>query len=145
MSAPEPCYVRKAQFVAPVDGDSFYVRLDHGSFPNTRSEDTIEVRVLDLWCPELDEPGGPEAADFTTSVMRQAAKIVVQTFRTKGDKGKGSFARTIGDVWVDDERLADVVVGAHHGHRTRDGRDAAVRAARAAQGEGRPPWTNGVA
>ncbi len=114
MSAPIPSYVRRATFVDPVDGDSFWLRLDHGRFPSTRSEDTIHVRVKDLWCPELNEPDGPEAAKFTTDTLAGAQRIIAQTY-------KGSFARTVADVWVDDVLLAHRVIAAKLGSATREG------------------------
>ena len=109
---PTPSYVRRAEFVREVDGDSFFVRLDHGKFPVTRSVDEIEVRVRGLFCPELDEPRGEDARSLTTVTLTSATEIVVETFRTKGGGGKGSFGRTVADVWVDGRLLADIVIAA---------------------------------
>jgi hypothetical protein len=109
---PDPSYVRRAEFVREIDGDSFIVRLDHGKFPVTRSTDEIEVRVHGLFCPELHEPKGEDARSLTTVTLMGAKEIVVETFRTKGGGGIGSFGRTVADVWVDGRRLADIIIAA---------------------------------
>lgn len=119
MSAPVPNYVRKATFSRGYDGDSFFLVLDHGRYPVTRSLDEIEVRVKDLWCPELRDPGGAEAAAFTTSLVQAAKSIICQSY-------KGSFARTVCDVWVDDMLVRDLVIDARHGFASPQARDRAV-------------------
>lgn len=108
---PIPAYVRKATFVSNHDGDTVTLALDHGRFPTSRAVTEAELRIKDLFCPELSEAGGAEAAEFTRNTLASAQRIVVQTY-------KGSFARTVADVWVDGESLADRVVAAGHGRRT---------------------------
>lgn len=108
MPAPIPAYIRRADFVEAHDGDTITLRLDHGRFPAVRSEDSVPIRIRGLYCPELSEPGGIEARDFVERVCAGAGQIVVQTF-------KGSFARTVGDVWIDGQLLSDLVVAAGFG------------------------------
>ncbi len=112
MMEPTPLYVFKAQFVDNNDGDSVVLRLDHGKFPTSRAVTECDIRVRNLWCPELSEPGGVEAAEFTRKVLTIATRIVAQTY-------KASFARTIADVWVDGVLLADLVIAAGHGTSSR--------------------------
>lgn len=114
LTAPEPAYVRKAEFIAAHDGDTITLRLDHGRFPAVRSVDEVPIRIRGLFCPELRERGGPDARAFVEDVLRRAHSIVVQTY-------KGSFERTVGDVWVDGELLAGIVIAAGHGSPTADG------------------------
>lgn len=108
MIEPIPQYVRKATYLSNHDGDTILLALDHGRFPTSKAVTECDIRVKDLWCPELSEPGGAEAAEFTHSVLTNATRIVAQTY-------KGSFARTVADVWVDGRLLRDVVVEAGHG------------------------------
>jgi hypothetical protein len=111
MVEPIPAYVRLAEYVNNHDGDTLLLALDHGKFPTSKAVTECDIRVKGLYCPELSELGGAEAAEFTRSVLLAAARIVVQTY-------KGSFARTVADVWVDGRLLADVVIEAGHGTRT---------------------------
>lgn len=109
---PVPSYVRKAQYLGLHDADTIWLALDHGRFPTSRSVTEAELRIRNLWCPELDKPGGPEAAAFVHDVLTRAERIVAQTYRA-------SFARTVADVWVDGRSLADLVIAAGHGTATR--------------------------
>lgn len=111
MTEPVPAYVRKATFIEAHDGDTATFALDHGAYPSSRAVTEAVIRVKDLYCPELSQAGGAEAGEFTRGILARAARITVQTY-------KGSFARTVGDVWVDGRLLADVVIEAGHGTRT---------------------------
>lgn len=108
MTEPIPAYVYKAEYVGNHDGDTVTLRLDHGRFPKSKAITEAELRVRNLRCAELDEPGGYEARDFTTTVLTVARRITAQTY-------KGSFDRTVADVWVDGKLLADIIVEAGHG------------------------------
>jgi endonuclease YncB( thermonuclease family) len=105
---PIPGYVFKAEYISNYDGDTLLLRLDHGKFPTSKACTECDIRVKDLWCPELSEPGGIEAREVAAQMLKAAERIVVQTY-------KGSFARTVADVWVDDqlfgERMAALGVG----------------------------------
>lgn len=103
MTEPIPQYVFKAKYLENHDGDNATLALDHGKFPKSKSVTEAELRIKGLFCPELDEPGGFEARDFVGEVLFNAKRITVQTY-------KGSFERTISDVWVDGELLSDLVV-----------------------------------
>jgi endonuclease YncB( thermonuclease family) len=111
MTEPTPAYVRNAVFVSNHDGDTVTLALDHGRFPTSKSVTECEIRVKDLYCPELSEPGGGEAADFARTLLTAAKRITVQTY-------KGSFARTVADVWVDGLPFAAAMISAGHGSRT---------------------------
>lgn len=111
ISEPTPAYVRLAKYVSNHDGDTVTLALDHGKFPTSKTVTEAELRLKGVFSPELSEPGGKEAAEFTRTVLLSAARIVAQTY-------KGSFARTIADVWVDGQLLADVIIEAGHGDRS---------------------------
>lgn len=108
MTEPIPAYVRLAEYVSNHDGDTLTLRLDHGKYPSSRACTEAELRIRGLWCPELSEPGGAEAAEHARTLLQAASRIVAQTY-------KGSFARTVADVWVDGVSFADLMVAAGHG------------------------------
>jgi hypothetical protein len=109
VSAPVPAYVRKATLVRVLDADTAIFALDHGRFPDAKAVTEAPIRVRGLTCPELSEPGGREAALEAKRILSGAGQIVVQTYR-------GSFARTVGDVWVDGVSFAELM--ALRGHAT---------------------------
>lgn len=108
MPEPVPSYVFKGTFVAAHDGDTVTIALDHGRYPASKTITEADLRVRGLYCPELRDDGGPEAAEFTRQTLMAAQRIVVQTYR-------GSFERTVADIWVDGQSFADVVINAGHG------------------------------
>lgn len=105
---PVPAYVYSAEYVSNHDGDTVTLRLDHGKFPTSKAITEAELRVRGLFCPELTEPDGPDARDYVTELLSNAKRITVQTY-------KGSFARTVADVWVDGRLLSDIVIQASYG------------------------------
>lgn len=111
MVEPVPAYVRNATFVSNHDGDTLVLALDHGKFPTSRAVTECDIRVKGLYCPELSEPGGTEAAEHARALLEAASRITVQTY-------KGSFARTVADVWVDGQLFAETMVAAGHGTTT---------------------------
>ncbi len=111
MAEPVPQYVRNATFISNHDGDTLLLSLDHGKFPTSKAVTECDIRVKDLYCPELSEPGGAEAAEAARALLLAASRITVQTY-------KGSFARTVADVWVDGLPFAASMISAGHGSRT---------------------------
>lgn len=108
MNEPAPAYVFKATFVSNHDGDTLLLALDHGRFPTSKTVTECDIRVKGLYCPELSEAGGAEAAEYAQALLARARRITVQTY-------KGSFARTVADVWVDGVPFAAIMVDAGHG------------------------------
>ncbi len=92
--------------VAVHDGDTIKLLLDAG----------VEVsghpwlRVKGVHCPELSQPGGPEARAFTTATLLEADHIQVTTH------GR-SFARWVATIVVDNRDLADLLIENGHGVR----------------------------
>jgi hypothetical protein len=57
----------RAQFAAPIDGDSLYALLDLGFDVYTHQE----LRLLGVYAPEHYQPGGGEARQFLIDWMGQ--------------------------------------------------------------------------
>lgn len=121
MTAPVPNYAHKATFNQGHDGDSFYLNVDFGM--NTHGVKLIlplYIRLfgIDTWeippgKPSPLDPGykkGHAAADFTTTVLFAAKKIVCQTIRNDGTPiGQEEYGRWLTRVWIDDQELSDVL------------------------------------
>ena len=106
MSAPVDAYVRVVREVKNVhDGDTYLVELDQGC--GDARVLWIRLKGLDTW--ELSQPLGPAAREAAKTAFAQAAKITIQTFKTKGGEDVTSFIRYVADVWVDDQLLADIL------------------------------------
>lgn len=116
MTEPEPTpdYVYKAVYVSNHDGDNVRMQLDHGKFPESKTITEAELRVNNLRCAELDEPGGVEARDFATILFKSAERITVKTFKTPTGVRK-TFARTVADIWIDGQLFADRMVSSGFG------------------------------
>lgn len=79
------------------------------------------IRLRNVNCPELWEPGGQEARDFVASLVL-GEPVWVRTFkRPSDDEESRSFVRLIADVGFDPDstgslrNLAQTVVAAGHG------------------------------
>ena len=86
----EPAYRYRAECLTVHDGDTFWSRLDLGTHVDRR----LWLRVRNLYCPELAQPGGPEARAYAETLLGGQA-LVVETF-----KDRQSFARYIADIWI---------------------------------------------
>jgi hypothetical protein len=82
------------------DGDTVKLAIDHGF-----GEDAKEwIRLRDVWAPEVDDPGGPEATADCQGWFREHAPdgyVQVTTFRTSAPleiRFRMSFTRYIGIV-----------------------------------------------
>ena len=78
--------------------------------------DTIEViyrglpekiRYLDVWAPEKNEPGGPEATEYNRSLVE--GRIVRLQITDKGN-GRDNFGRLLADVYLLDGRHINVLI-----------------------------------
>jgi endonuclease YncB( thermonuclease family) len=58
---------RRAKVLAVKDGDTLRVVLDQG-FGDAK---TIDLRLLDTWAPEKDEPGGPETREYVETWLNE--------------------------------------------------------------------------
>ncbi len=94
------------------DGDSFRLLLDTGfevaAYP--------WLRLRNYSCPELRDPGGPEARAATDALLRSSlATCWAITYKIPPDllakqaerygDSKRTFARYVADIWLRDELL----------------------------------------
>jgi endonuclease YncB( thermonuclease family) len=89
-----------ARLIEVHDGDTVKLAVDHGF-----GEDAKEwVRLRDVWAPELDDEGGPQAKADCDNWFREYAPdglVKVTTFRTSAPleiRMRMSFTRYIGIV-----------------------------------------------
>ena len=97
------------------DGDTFLADLDlgwhHWQHAPTKGTGYGVIRVLDLWCPELREPGGPQARDYATALLLTTLTVVELE-----SHALDSFGRSLAKVTLPDGRdLATVMIEAGHG------------------------------
>jgi len=94
---------RRAELLNVHDGDTVKVVLDQG-FGDTK---TINVRLLNVFAPELKQAGGADVRDFVTSWFNQlplvAWPFIVTTTRLRtADKEDTSFDRYVGVITSSD-------------------------------------------
>lgn len=94
-------YDRRAKFVNNYDGDSVVMMLDQG-FMDTK---TINIRLANVWAPELREPGGELVAKyvadwFLNRIVRldRPWPFLVITYRTRSDREQITLGRYVADV-----------------------------------------------
>lgn len=99
------CWVVPARIIRWKDGDTCEVELDLG-WRVSRHRETL--RLLNLWCPELNEPGGLEATVHAYELAPPGTVVIV----TSKAIGKGalwagaqeSLSRTLADIRLPDGR-----------------------------------------
>jgi endonuclease YncB( thermonuclease family) len=99
-----PPYRYLATLISAHDGDTFTLNVDLGFHTHAY----INVRLLGWNCPELSQPGGPEARDLATSLLTNATQLIIET-----EKDAQTFARWLGRVFVDGQDLG-ALLEAHH-------------------------------
>ena len=102
----QPAYRYRASLVRVVDADTLVLSVDLGF----RVHLQVPVRLRGWDAPELRTPEGRAAADFVRKVCERGEHLLVETFRDQR-----SFARWVGDVYVDGRRLTDLLAAAGHG------------------------------
>lgn len=81
MTVPAP-FVFNAKVHHVHDGDTIYVVVDMGMFHYAGSaDDPVPIRVYGINARELDEPGGPEAAENLAVLLPPDAPIVLTTVK----------------------------------------------------------------
>lgn len=94
---------RPARFVENHDGDSVTMLLDQGF----RQTVEIDIRLANVWAPELKDPGGPDVQAYLLSLLDAASfsgkwPFVVQPHMTRSGKYVMSFARYVATVKMPD-------------------------------------------
>jgi micrococcal nuclease len=93
----EPAYVYRATLSRVVDGDTYELDIDLGFRVHT----IIPVRLHGIDVYERNTPQGIEATAFAHKLL-SGRELVVQSY-----KDQMTFARWVGDIWVDDIPVAD--------------------------------------
>lgn len=114
MSAPAVTYAYHAAYVSNHDGDTILLRVDRGQITHGYhdfDEWTVRLYGIDTWeVTGKDKPKGLAARDFTASVLRAARRITVQTIHPDlRPPEMEKYGRVLGNVWADDELLADLL------------------------------------
>ena len=104
-TAGEP-YVYNATVVTVHDGDTLKVDIDLGFRVTLRG---VDLRLQDVFAPELNEPGGIPARDKLRALIPAGSKVLVQTVRTKGGSEVVSFQRYVARVLVDKTEMNEVM------------------------------------
>jgi endonuclease YncB( thermonuclease family) len=96
------------------DGDTFLANLDLGwnnwQMAPSRGTGYGVIRVLNLHCPELNEPGGREAKAFAESLLPPGSLVVIES------TALDSFGRSLADVTLPDgTSFALIMIDAGHG------------------------------
>jgi hypothetical protein len=92
----------RAALLEVTDGDTLRVLLDTG-FHGRQQED---LRLVDVWAPELRDEGGPEAQQFVTAWMgslvptlRWPLLVATSPNTNPEPEERRTFTRYVADVW----------------------------------------------
>lgn len=92
---------RRAQYVANHDGDTVTMHLDKGE---GYIHENYPVRLMGVFCPEMDERGGPECQEFVESWFRQRLTkprwnfVVITARKPRADKEAETLSRYVGTI-----------------------------------------------
>lgn len=123
---PQPNYCHHASWLAPHDGDSFWLSVDFGKLTaGVRLTLPLYFRLygIDTWeIPSAAksplDPGyekGYAARDFTAATLAGAKEILVQTIRpTATTASEEKYGRVLADVWADGRLLSELLRQAGH-------------------------------
>lgn len=128
MAAPTPNYVHRARLAHPDelpahavpvhDADTFYLRLDLGTYTGARIDPVIRIRLAGIDCWEVSpakpsplDPGyvkGYAARDLARSLLEKREVTAATEKPIVSDSGE-TLGRTVARVWVGDDELPDLL------------------------------------
>lgn len=140
MSAPVilPNWTFPGRVVRVRDGDTLVVALDRGRFSGGgRDWHEGAIRIRGLWCPEMNEEGGPEARTGLVDLLlegREEDEAIGLRFmllsgwdprpqvicRTLRGNPQDPYGRIVADVWTHDGRsVAEIMIEREFGFAER--------------------------
>lgn len=96
-------YIRLATVHRVIDGDTFELQIDLGY----RVTGRFIIRLRGIDCAELPTPAGLHAKAVADQLLRAATQITVKSY-----KDRMTFARWVGDVWLDDVPMVEALTRA---------------------------------
>lgn len=106
---PQPGLTITGEVLDVYDGDTLTVEV----------RQTMKVRVLNAWAPELRDEGGPEAkAHLQQLIGNKPVTVYIPAGSRLGDSL--TFGRVLGHVWAGDTSVAEAMIRA--GHATKEKR-----------------------
>lgn len=102
----------KAEVRRVVDGDTFVMLLDLHNNNFEKGSVTEHIRLNGYGAPEKNTPEGKAAMSFVKTLLgppndkRVAVKLT----------GKDTFGRFLGDIYVNEQHLGEILVNEGHGH-----------------------------
>lgn len=109
MQRPPFGWTTAARVQRVIDGDTCTLRVER----------VLRCRLLDCWAPELHKPGGPEAQSYLAGLIAgQHVTLHVPTDEELA--GAFSFGRVLGTVFIGDDDVAALMIGAGHAKRKKD-------------------------
>lgn len=112
---PKPSITFRGRIAKVIDGDTIEIEVVR----------RVRVRIRDCWAPEtrtrdLDEKQrGLAAKAFLESIAFRQHAIVHVPMPSDRFGDATSMGRVIGDVWIGDDSIADVMIAAGHATRTK--------------------------
>lgn len=91
-------YDYKARVLRWIDGDTVEVFIDQGFDDWTKEH----IRLLKLWCPEIDDPGGPEAKARAEQLCPPDSMVYLDTRKSPVPipiQNGRTFTRYLGHVY----------------------------------------------
>jgi len=102
-------YEYNAIILRVVDGDTVHAQVDLGLETYRR----IKLRLLNVYAPELREPGGPEARDYLRALV-DGKSVVVRTEKDRTEK----YGRYLCTILLDGQDVNARLVETGHASRT---------------------------
>lgn len=105
------------------DGDTVILNADQGFGNSIR----LHIRLNDVWCPELKDPGGPAAWAWANALLPPGSKCWIHTIKAPVDQpwkaiqSGQTFARWLGRVYLPNSynSIGDALIASGLGTRDR--------------------------
>ena len=119
MNRPELGLCCEVEYVSLHDGDTVRVKL--------RTGQRCHIRLIECWCPELKDPGGPEARAYQLGILSDLEpgelRLYLPPFKDTSADGildiydilkAMSFSRVPGRLFIGEKDVSAMTVAAGH-------------------------------